>query len=177
VFVAAAAIGAVVMVGAQQSGAPPDVSVTGDLRQWHKVTLTFTGPQADEAGTAPNPFLDYRLSVTFAHESGSPAYTIPGYFAADGNAANSSATSGNKWRVHLTPDKIGRWNYRSPSSAEKAWRWQVRPQVRRSRPCTGVRAPFRLAAPTSGRRTCALAADCSMRGGTICNLPAAASIF
>ena len=56
--------------------------------------------------------MDYRLSVTFAHESGSPTYTVPGYFAGDGNAANSSATSGNKWRVHLSPDKTGRWTYR-----------------------------------------------------------------
>ena len=39
-------------------------------------------------------------------------YTVPGYFAADGNAAQSSATAGNKWRVHVTPDKTGRWSYR-----------------------------------------------------------------
>ena len=32
---------------------------------------------------------------------------VPGYFAADGNAANTSATSGNKWRAHLSPDKAG----------------------------------------------------------------------
>jgi hypothetical protein len=37
---------------------------------------------------------------------------VPGYFAADGNAANSSATAGNKWRAHFAPDKTGRWNYR-----------------------------------------------------------------
>ncbi len=40
------------------------------------------------------------------------AYEVPGYFAADGDAANTSATSGNKWRAHLSPDKTGRWNWR-----------------------------------------------------------------
>jgi hypothetical protein len=88
------------------------VSISGELRQWHKVTLTFDGPQGDEASNAPNPFLDYRLSVAFTHESGTGAYTVPGYFAADGDAGNSSATSGNKWRVHFSPDKTGRWTYR-----------------------------------------------------------------
>jgi hypothetical protein len=89
-----------------------DVAISGELRQWHKVTLTLTGPAADEAAEAPNPFMDYRFSVTFTHESGSPSYIVPGYFAADGDAANTSATSGNKWRAHLAPDKTGRWNYR-----------------------------------------------------------------
>ncbi len=111
-YIVALVLGGLVSVGAQQGSVGNDVSVSGDLRQWHKVTLTLTGPQADETGTAPNPFLDYRLAVTFTHESGSPAYTVPGYFAADGNAANSSATSGNRWRVHLAPEKVGRWNYR-----------------------------------------------------------------
>jgi hypothetical protein len=62
--------------------------------------------------TSPNPFLDYRMTVRFAHESGDPAYDVPGYFAADGNAANTSATSGNKWRAHFSPDKTGRWDWR-----------------------------------------------------------------
>lgn len=34
-----------------------------------------------------------------------------GYFAADGNAAQTSASSGDKWRAHLAPDKPGKWNY------------------------------------------------------------------
>ena len=32
------------------------------------------GPQADESATAPNPFTDFRMTVTFAHESGNPTY-------------------------------------------------------------------------------------------------------
>jgi hypothetical protein len=87
------------------------VQITGELKQWHKVTLTVDGPFMNESDTLPNPFLDYRMSVVFKHESGLPSYHIPGYFAADGNAANTSAVSGNKWRAHLSPDKPGRWNY------------------------------------------------------------------
>lgn len=88
------------------------VDIGGELRQWHKVTLTLDGPHADERATDPNPFRDYRMTVRFAHESGSPAYNVPGYFAADGNAANTSATAGTKWRAHLSPGKAGRWDWR-----------------------------------------------------------------
>jgi len=86
--------------------------ITGDLKQWHKVTLNLAGPFAAETDTAPNPFTDYRLDVTFTHESGTPAYRVPGYFAADGDAANTSATAGTVWRAHVSPDKPGRWTYR-----------------------------------------------------------------
>ncbi|MBI4658886.1 MAG: DUF5060 domain-containing protein [Verrucomicrobia bacterium] len=85
--------------------------VSGELKQWHKVTLTFDGPAAQETGNEPNPFTDYRLTVTFRHASGSPEYKVPGYFAADGNAATTSAKSGSKWRVHLAPDKPGKWSW------------------------------------------------------------------
>lgn len=52
------------------------------------------------------------MSVVFRHESGSPVYTVPGYFAADGRAAETSATAGTVWRAHLSPDKTGTWHYR-----------------------------------------------------------------
>ena len=88
-------------------------SVSGELKQWHKVTLTLDGPFARERDTRPNPFVDYRLTVRFEHESGSPAYDVPGYFAADGNAGETSAEQGTKWRAHLSPDKPGRWTWRA----------------------------------------------------------------
>jgi len=88
------------------------VAITGEMKQWHKVTLTLAGPFAHELDNAPNPFTDYRLTVTFTHESGAPGYLVPGYFAADGNAANTSAQAGAKWRAHLSPDKPGQWRYR-----------------------------------------------------------------
>lgn len=87
-----------------------DISVTGELKQWHKVTLDMSGPYAHEQDNAPNPFTDYNLTVTFKHSSGA-AYRIPGYFAADGDAANSSAESGNVWRAHFAPPMTGKWTY------------------------------------------------------------------
>lgn len=88
------------------------VAISGELKQWHKVTLTLDGPFASETDTRPDPFTDYRMTVTFTHESGSPSYKVPAYFAADGNAGETSASEGNKWRVHLSPDKTGKWNYK-----------------------------------------------------------------
>ena len=87
------------------------VIVKGELKQWHKVTLNLSGPFAQETDTAPNPFTDYRFTVTFKHESGAPRYNVPGYFSTDGNAAESGAESGNVWRAHLSPDKPGKWLY------------------------------------------------------------------
>ncbi|MEM7015563.1 MAG: DUF5060 domain-containing protein, partial [Verrucomicrobiota bacterium] len=88
-----------------------DVAISGELKRWHKVTLTLDGPFAHERDNWPNPFTDYALNVTFTHESGEPKYIVPGYFAADGDAGNSSADSGVKWRAHLSPDKTGTWKY------------------------------------------------------------------
>lgn len=86
-------------------------TVGGELKQWHKVTLTLDGPFAHERDTGPNPFTDFAFKVTFTHESGAPRYVAPGYFAADGDAGNTSAESGTKWRAHLSPDKAGAWSY------------------------------------------------------------------
>ena len=87
------------------------VEVLGELKQWHKVTINLDGPYSHELDNQPNPFRDYRMTVNFTHESGSPAYLVPGYFAADGNASNTSAQSGTVWRAHLSPDITGRWDY------------------------------------------------------------------
>ena len=72
------------------------VAISGELKQWHKVTLALDGPFAHEQDNQPNPFTDLAFNVTFTHESGSPKYVVPGYFAADGDAGNSSAESGTK---------------------------------------------------------------------------------
>ena len=102
------------LVGGPLEGRPSgdgSVTIGGELRQWHKVTLTLDGPFAHERKGSLNPFTDIAFNVTFAHESGSPRYVVPGYFAADGNAANTSAESGTKWRAHLSPDEPGKWTY------------------------------------------------------------------
>jgi hypothetical protein len=85
------------------------VVVAGEQKQWHDVTLTFDGPESSERDE-PNPFLDYRLTVTFAQ--GDQQYVVPGYYAADGNAAETGRTVGNKWRVHFLPPQTGVWTYR-----------------------------------------------------------------
>lgn len=84
--------------------------VSGELKVWHRVTVTFDGPQTSESA-ATNPFTDYRLQVTFTHTASGAVYEIPGFYAADGNAKETSASSGNKWRVHFTPDRDGVWSY------------------------------------------------------------------
>jgi len=99
-------IGLTVATGCSKQNSAAEI--TGELRTWHKVTLTFEGPETSEQAT-PNPFLDYRLNVTFTH--GDTSYLAPGYYAADGDAANTSADAGNTWRVHFAPDQTGLWEY------------------------------------------------------------------
>ena len=80
--------------------------------RWQRVTLTFDGPESSEDAT-PNPFLDYRLSVSFSHQASGESRVVPGFFAADGDAPESSATAGNKWRVRFTPPLAGEWVWRA----------------------------------------------------------------
>jgi len=90
----------------------PDHSadVSGALMQWHKVTLTFDGPESGEKAET-NPFLDYRLTVTFSN--GMQTFTVPGYYAADGDAAHSGASDGDKWRCHFVPPETGKWSWKA----------------------------------------------------------------
>ncbi|HEV56279.1 MAG TPA: DUF5060 domain-containing protein [Phycisphaerales bacterium] len=97
-----------VVVMSVVAGISPGGTLSGESRVWHNVTLTFDGPQTAEDAT-PNPFLDYRLNVTF--RQGDREVTVCGYYAADGNAAETGATAGNKWRVHFVPDRPGEWTY------------------------------------------------------------------
>lgn len=83
--------------------------ISGELKTWHKITITFDGPQTSETAN-PNPFTDYRLTATFSKDD--KQYVVPGYYAADGNAANTGADAGNKWRIHFAPCEEGRWDYR-----------------------------------------------------------------
>lgn len=85
--------------------------LAGELRVWHTVTLSWWSEEAlSETGT-PNPFLDRRLFAWFWHPESRTLLTVPGYFAADGNAAETSATSGNRWNVEFTPERSGVWFY------------------------------------------------------------------
>jgi len=85
-------------------------SITGERKQWHDIALSFEGPSSSETAS-PNPFLDYRLDVTFTHALSGLTVLVPGYFAADGDAASTGAASGNIWRAHLAPPLSGEWAY------------------------------------------------------------------
>lgn len=87
------------------------ISVGGELKQWHRVSLTMDGPFAHERDTDPNPFTDYRMQVRFTHETSGLERDVPGYFAADGAAAETGAEAGTRWRANLSPDRAGRWDY------------------------------------------------------------------
>lgn len=86
----------------------PAVKLLGDHQKWHRITLLLDGPESSELAK-DNPFLNYRLDVTFNHAEKS--YVVPGFYAADGNAAETSAETGNKWMVRFTPDEVGEWTY------------------------------------------------------------------
>ncbi len=86
------------------------VQLEGDQVVWRPVTLTFRGPHARETDSTPNPFTDYCLTVTFQHDQGA-SFKVPGYFAADGRAADTSASEGDRWRVHFVPNLPGLWRW------------------------------------------------------------------
>jgi hypothetical protein len=85
------------------------IQIEGELLKWHKITLVLTGPETSE-WAKENPFLEYKLEVTFTN--GTKSLTVPGFFAADGNAAETSADAGKIWKVHFRPDADGTWNYK-----------------------------------------------------------------
>ena len=82
--------------------------VSGDLQRWHRVELVCKGPFGSEEHEET--FTDYRFNVMFSQ--GGMSYTIPGHFAADNDAANSGARSGNLWRAYFSPSATGSWDYR-----------------------------------------------------------------
>jgi len=105
-----------------QVGTPSDVpaypfsnegTVSGEFKKWHKITIGFTGPLTSETAdlrpSVDNAFADYRLDVTFTN--GDTTYVVPGYYAADGNAANSVDSTGSVWLVHFSPDLEGEWSW------------------------------------------------------------------
>ena len=85
-----------------------EVRIDGELKKWHRITLNFEGPETNELAEN-NPFLNYRLDVTFKNKDNS--FIIPGFYAADGNAAETSSDTGNIWKVRFTPNVIGEWTY------------------------------------------------------------------
>jgi hypothetical protein len=99
----------VMLVCSCQTSMDPAIKIEGELKQWNKITLVLNGPESSEMAEV-NPFLDFKLEVTFTN--GIASYAVPGYFAADGNAGETSAKAGSIWKVHFRPDAPGTWTYR-----------------------------------------------------------------
>lgn len=101
------ASGAATAVSLKQSpSTQTPATVSGEQKRWHPLIIDFAGPYAHETGIAPNPFLDYRLQVTFNGPNGR-VYHVPGFFAGDGQGHGS----GSVWRVIFAPDAAGAWHY------------------------------------------------------------------
>ena len=73
-----------------------------------QVKLDFIGPESSETAT-PNPFTQMELQLVFSQ--GDKEIPIRGFFAADGNAAETSADAGNVWRAYFSPPSAGDWTW------------------------------------------------------------------
>ena len=96
----------VLLMGALGTLSAQSAEIKGEMKVWYPVSVTIDGPSVDESEST---FRNYRLDVTFT--KGEQSFKVPGFFAADGNAAETSASSGNKWRAIFTPNEAGTWNY------------------------------------------------------------------
>jgi hypothetical protein len=74
-------------------------TIHGELKLWHKVTIGFTGMLTGETNKTVNSFTDLRLDVTFEHQASGKRYIVPGFYACDGDAANTGGSSGFVWLV------------------------------------------------------------------------------
>ncbi len=76
---------------------------------YQPIVLDFTGPEVAE-DDSDNPYTSFRLEAVFTDVNGLE-YNVPGFFAADGEAAETSASSGDVWRVKWSPPTEGKWSY------------------------------------------------------------------
>jgi len=83
-------------------------TVSGEPAAWHPLELRFHGPFTHEDANDPNPFLDYRLVVTFVGPSGQ-RYVVPGFFAGNGEGQGT----GDAWKVRFAADEGGVWTWRA----------------------------------------------------------------
>jgi CubicO group peptidase (beta-lactamase class C family) len=117
-----------------------DPIIEGERRVWYPLTVSFRGPAARETDESPNPFLDYRLSVTFSGPGGRN-YNIPGFFAGDGHGSGS----GDVWRAHFTPDAAGRWSFRASFRKGKQVSVSLEPDAGQAETPDGQRGEFDVA--------------------------------
>ncbi len=96
-------------------GLPPAIAEVNAAEIFHPhqtVTIDFIGPATSESDEI-NPFTDIRLEVEFRcdHPGGNVSMRIPGFYAADGNAAETSADSGPFWKCRFAAPVAGTWHY------------------------------------------------------------------
>ncbi len=84
----------------------PQVQTLGAATVGQPLELWFQGPFLDELSVSPNPFLDYRLDVTFVGPTGQTA-RVPGFYSGDG----LGGSAGNIWKVKFAPDTAGTWTW------------------------------------------------------------------
>lgn len=83
-------------------------STQDSVALWQTLELDFLGPDTSEVADI-NPFTDYKLTVDFIGPDNT--YSIRGFYAADGDAANTQADAGNVWRARFSPNQVGDWRY------------------------------------------------------------------
>lgn len=85
-----------------------EAAVSASPVKWHPMEVTFAGPEdlSETTASPKNPFLDYRLMVTFTAPD-NRTYHVPGYF--DGNGTGGAL--GRVWKAKFAPDAAGTWRY------------------------------------------------------------------
>lgn len=102
-------LGVIILAILGFSCADKEIKLT-NYQLWHTITLPFEGPDTSEL-SKNNPFLNYKLTVEFSN--GEEDYKVQGFYAADGNAAETSSDTGNIWQVRFTPNRTGKWTYKA----------------------------------------------------------------
>ncbi|OAV43940.1 DUF5060 domain-containing protein [Lewinella sp. 4G2] len=90
-------------------GSAPGTDHEKTVAKWELTEIDFEGPSTSE-NAAENPFTTYQMDVAFTHENGQ-TLTLPAFYAADGNAAETGADAGAMWRVRFRAPEEGTWNY------------------------------------------------------------------
>lgn len=122
---------------------PPPIGgsgvVEGDLMRWHGFSVIFDGPPSSETAKI-NPFLHYRLNVTFS--KGGKSLTVPGFYAGDGEGGET----GGKWRVLFSPPETGVWKYRASFRAGYQVNVSLDPKAGMPTACDGAEGEISVAA-------------------------------
>jgi hypothetical protein len=77
---------------------------------YHRVAVDLEGPVGDVA-TGVNVFADCLMECVWVHGEANETVVVQGFFAADGDAAETGATEGNVWRCLFSPWRNGEWTW------------------------------------------------------------------